>query len=154
MLYGPGSYESLSVRIDETLLRVEGSQQLPMLIASEKTKAVLERLDERQPVVVVCFGQIFYQDGDIRKKPDNTEQARRVLEGYSRSSVTIVLAAQSTHVPSGRLAQESFSCVIHWKVLHASHAITLFSDSTHANESRPVIPIYPNVMHTILLNLA
>lgn len=117
-------YSTMSPDIDEKAIRSEDFLELPVLIATAKAEAILNRLEmekhsDEQFVLLTCDQVVLYK-GALREKPESVAEAEEFLSSYSNDSVSTVSAVVATHFPSGRTASEVDIATVHWKEIPRS----------------------------------
>lgn len=94
--------------------------ELPLLIAKAKASALVERLQRENCVeekVILTADQIVLFEGQIREKPESTEQAKLYLRSYSGRSVSTVSAVVVTHFPSQSQCSGIDIATVIWDVI-------------------------------------
>ena len=76
-------FEVMDPSIDEKAIRFEDPQKLTLALANAKADALLSRISE--PVILITSDQVISWNGKILEKPENNEEAREFLRGYSPS---------------------------------------------------------------------
>ena len=76
-------FEVMDPSIDEKAIRFEDPQKLTIALANAKADALLSRISE--PVILITSDQVISWNGKILEKPENNEEARKFLRGYSPS---------------------------------------------------------------------
>ncbi|BBN17130.1 hypothetical protein MPTK1_7g12230 [Marchantia polymorpha subsp. ruderalis] len=101
-------FEILTADIDESSIRREKPEDLVMALAEAKAQAILARLatkesdaDSAQQTLLITADQVVVHEGNILEKPRTSEEARRFIEGYSRSPARTVGAVLVTNLSTG-----------------------------------------------------
>ena len=84
-------FDVMPADIDEKAIRHDDHQKLPLLIARAKADALVSQISEAAVLVTADTITIF--GGELREKPETSEQARRYLETYSADEPIIVITA-------------------------------------------------------------
>ncbi|KAG6546730.1 hypothetical protein Mapa_011919 [Marchantia paleacea] len=101
-------FEILTADIDESSIRREKPEDLVMALAEAKALAILARLaanesnsGSAQQTLLITADQVVVHEGNILEKPRTSEEARRFIEGYSRSPAKTVGAVLVTNLSTG-----------------------------------------------------
>ena len=99
--------------IDEKAIRSENYEELPLLIAQEKTKALLPTISE--PSLLITSDLVVICHGELREKPESKEQAREYLESYSQYPAQTFAAVVITNTATGKSAEGVDSAKTYFK---------------------------------------
>ncbi len=87
------TFDIMVADIDEKAIRNDNYELLPLLIAREKTKALLPKIQE--DAVLITSDQVVVCNGELREKPKDAEEARTWLKSYehylSRAITSVVV---------------------------------------------------------------
>ena len=87
-------FEIMVADIDEKVIRDDNYELLPLLIAREKTKALLSKIQE--DAVLITSDQVVVCNGELREKPVDQNEARTWLRSYafypSRAITSVIVA--------------------------------------------------------------
>lgn len=88
------SFDVMVADIDEKAIRDDNYELLPLLIAQEKTKALLSKIQE--DAVLITSDQVVVCNGELREKPVDADEARVWLKSYasypSRAITSVIVA--------------------------------------------------------------
>ncbi|KAJ7525627.1 hypothetical protein O6H91_17G059900 [Diphasiastrum complanatum] len=100
----------MTADIDESAIRREKPEELVMALAEAKAEAIIAKLGKNEhdysetspdQIILITADQIVVHEGTIREKPRNEEEARKFIQGYSRSPAITVGAVFVTNLSSG-----------------------------------------------------
>lgn len=98
--------------INEKAIRTEDLNTLPLLLAEEKFKNLIDRLDKN--CTLITADQIVIHEGKLREKPENKKQAREYLKSYPGTSRTIT-SVVITNLMSGKKAEGTDTAYVTFK---------------------------------------
>jgi septum formation protein len=93
-------FDIMSADIDEKEIRSDNFEELPLLIAREKTKTLLKKI--KTPAILITVDQVVVWNGELREKPVTENQAREYLESYNIQPAQINTAVVVTNTKSGK----------------------------------------------------
>jgi septum formation protein len=93
------SFSVMSPDIDEKAIRSEDFTELPLLLAREKARILLTRIDE--PAILITSDQVVVCNGNLREKPETKTEARKFLESYNNFSAQTNTAVVVTNTKTG-----------------------------------------------------
>ncbi|KAL2612868.1 hypothetical protein R1flu_024560 [Riccia fluitans] len=101
-------FEIMSADIDEGAIRRDKAENLVMALAKAKAEAIFARIATETSEVasakqslLITADQVVVHEGKILEKPRTEEEARRFIEGYSRSPAKTVGAVLVTNLSTG-----------------------------------------------------
>jgi septum formation protein len=110
------SYSTVAAGIDEKLIRDDDPEELVMRLAHAKAMAIAERWKEKDAVpsegLLITCDQVVVCDGVVLEKPENEEQARQYIRGYSNSSAQTVGAVRVSNLATGRATASTDCCEV------------------------------------------
>jgi len=87
-------FETMAADIDEKAIRHDDPRRLTLLLAHAKADALLPRIHTG---LLITSDQVVMCNGAMLEKPDNSEEARRYLEGYAQFPAETVTAVVVTN---------------------------------------------------------
>src|SRR5882724_10153363 len=93
-------FEIISADIDEKAIRSDDYEELPLLIARAKTKALLKKINKS--AILITADQVVVYQGELREKPETKEQARKYLESYNKYPAQVNTAVVVTNTKTGQ----------------------------------------------------
>lgn len=75
------SFSVMSSDIDEKAIRSDDFTLLPLLLAREKAKVLLKKINE--PAILITSDQVVVCNGKLREKPATLLEAKSYLESYN-----------------------------------------------------------------------
>lgn len=96
-------FTQVSPDIDEKAIRDPRPDVLPLLIARAKSAALRSRLPPFG--ILVTSDQVAVCDGEIREKPRDVDEARRLLRSYAGHCAGVVNALVVVDLATGRSAE-------------------------------------------------
>lgn len=92
-------FEIMSSDIDEKSIRHDNPKQLTISLANAKADALIPKITE--PAILITFDQVVMWNDEIREKPEDEEEAREFLRGYSSHQAKTVTAVVVTNTATG-----------------------------------------------------
>lgn len=111
-------FEILSADIDEKSIRSDDFELLPLLLAREKAKVLLEKIKE--PAILITADQVVVYQGALREKPQSPKQAREYLLSYNQNPAQINTAVVVTNTQTGKQAEVLDITKAHFKAIPES----------------------------------
>lgn len=96
-------FDIMTADIDEKAIRSDNYEELPLLIARAKAKALQPKISE--PAILITGDGIVMCNGQMREKPENEEQARVYLESYNHHPAITYMAIVATNTSTSRQAE-------------------------------------------------
>jgi septum formation protein len=96
-------FEVMPADIDEKQIRSTNYEELPLLIAREKAKKLMESISEE--VILITSDQIVVCDGELREKPENEEEAFRFLKSYGEFPARTIAGVVVTNTRTKKSAE-------------------------------------------------
>jgi len=98
-------FEVMAADIDEKAIgsRADDPKKLTLMLAHAKAKALLPRIQE--PAFLITSDQVVVWRGKILEKPENAEQAREFLRGYSEAPLDTVTAVAVCNTKTKKCAE-------------------------------------------------
>jgi septum formation protein len=116
-------FRQMSPDIDEKAIRNENPFELPLLIVTAKTEAIIDQLkqvDDQNEYLIITADQVVLFQDQIREKPENEAMAMEYLSSYSNHHVSTISAVMCTYYPSMRQAKNIDVATIHWGPISSS----------------------------------
>jgi septum formation protein len=107
------AFEVMTADIDEKAIRFEDPKKLTMALAKAKAEALRPKIKE--PVLLITADQVVLWNGQILEKPENPEQARIFLKGYSQYPAQPVNAVVVTNTQTGVQLGENDINTVHFR---------------------------------------
>lgn len=93
-------FSVMHASIDEKAIRSDDWEEMTLLIAQAKAKALLPRIAGQ--ALLITADHVMVCNGELREKPQSIEEARRYLESYSNNSAisisAVVVTNTQTHI--------------------------------------------------------
>ena len=96
-------FEVMSADIDEKAIRFENPKELTLALARVKAEAIKPKI--YGSALLVTSDQVVTWNGQIREKPENTEQVREFLQGYNICPAETVTAVVVTNITTNKQAE-------------------------------------------------
>ena len=106
-------FEVMTSDIDEKAIRDDDPKKLTMALAKAKAEALLPKIKE--PALLITADQVIVWNGEILEKPENPEQARQFLKGYSQYPAQPVNAVVVTNTQTGAQRGENDENKVHFR---------------------------------------
>jgi len=107
------AFEVMKPDIDEKAIRFDDPKKLTMALARAKAEALRPRIKE--PALLITADQVVLWNGEILEKPENPEQARRFLKGYSQYPAQPMNAVVVTNTRTGSQLGENDENTVHFR---------------------------------------
>lgn len=105
-------FEVMVSSIDEKAIRFDDPSQLVAALARAKAEALLPLITD--PALLITSDQVVVWQDEIREKPENEDEARRFLEGYSIAPARTVTSVTVTDTQSGKNRTEVDIATVHF----------------------------------------
>ncbi|OGE76678.1 MAG: septum formation protein Maf [Candidatus Doudnabacteria bacterium RIFCSPHIGHO2_02_FULL_48_21] len=89
------SFEIITPNIDEKAIRLDDPQRLVLALANAKADAILGKI--REPAIIITSDQVVSFNDLILEKPEDAEDAKRMLRSYANASVKPVTSVVVTN---------------------------------------------------------
>lgn len=119
-------FDIMTADIDEKAIRSDNYEELPLLIARAKARALIPSIKE--PAILVTGDGIVMCNGQMREKPENEEQARAYLESYNYYPAITHMAIVVTNTVTGKSAEGLDISQVYFKHLSDSLIEQLIKD--------------------------
>lgn len=141
------TFSVIKADIDERAIgnRDDASQAsaLVLLLANAKADAVLPKIPELfRKNVLLTADQVVVHDNRILEKPQNREEARRFIEGYSRTPCSTVGSIVLTDISTGKRVSGVGTATIYFDPIPSSVIEELLDEGECADASVPVSVYY------------
>lgn len=98
-------FEVIAPNIDEKAIRNDDPARLVLALANAKADAVLAKISE--PAIIITSDQVVSFNDAILEKPEDTEEAKRMLRSYANQTIKTVTSV----VVTNSLTNQRFSGV-------------------------------------------
>ena len=99
------AFDTMSADIDEKAIRHDTPETLVLELAHAKANAILDRMKSEgcsmEGYLLTC-DQVVVHEGKILEKPENEEEARKFIQGYSKSPASTVGSVVCTDLRKNR----------------------------------------------------
>lgn len=119
-------FEIMVADIDEKAIRSNNYEELPLLIARAKARALLKKIHE--PVVLITSDQVVVCNGRLREKPETEKEAREYLESYSQYPAQTNTAVVVINTKTGKQLEAVDISKVYFKNIPASVIDTLIKE--------------------------
>ncbi|KAJ6678623.1 MAF-LIKE PROTEIN [Salix viminalis] len=94
--------------IDEKSIRRDKPEELVMALAEAKANAIIERLqieghveEDAQATLLITADTVVVSHGMVREKPNNKEEAREFIKGYSGGHAAVIGSVVVSNLTTG-----------------------------------------------------
>ncbi len=112
------TFDVLIADIDEKAIRSDDFEQLPLLIARAKADALIPKIHE--PALLITSDQVVLYNGELREKPESTQQAIQYLESYYQYPAQTHTAIVVTNTVTGKQAEAVDTALAYFKKIPSS----------------------------------
>jgi len=109
-------FEIVPPDIDEKALRHEDPKMLTLIISRAKAKAVMEKVGQRD-VLIICSDQVIVCNGVIREKPTSNEECKEFLRSYRTYPALSVNSVVVVNTKTGKICEGTDVATQHFKYL-------------------------------------
>lgn len=111
-------FDVMSADIDEKAIRSDDYEELPMLLARAKAKALLSKI--KKTSILITSDQVVVCNGELREKPEVESIARRYLKSYTKYPAQTNTAVVVTNTETGKQAEGLDIAKVFFKPIPAS----------------------------------
>lgn len=106
-------FEVMISDIDEKAIRLEDPRELTKALAMAKAEALLLKIKE--PALLITADQVVLWNNQILEKPENENEARGFLQGYTQHPAQPINYTLVTNTQTGKQAGEGESNTVYFK---------------------------------------
>lgn len=106
-------FEVMVSDINEESIRSDNFELLPLLIAREKTKALLPKI--KTAAILITSDQVVVCNGQLREKPKDENEARVWLKSYAKYTSKAITSVVVTNTKTGKSAEGVDIVKVHFR---------------------------------------
>ena len=106
-------FEVVAVDVDEKKIRTDDYHELPLAIARAKAEAL--KAIVKEPAILLTADVIAVFDGKVLEKPEDAEDARRTLKGYSDKMAEAVTGVVIVDTKNGQTIEGTDISKVYFK---------------------------------------
>eukprot|EP00879_Flechtneria_rotunda_P004546 GHRR01004801.1.p1 GENE.GHRR01004801.1~~GHRR01004801.1.p1 ORF type:complete len:218 (+),score=42.73 GHRR01004801.1:429-1082(+) len=112
-------YDIVKADINEKAIRRDDPEELVLALAHAKADAILQKLavnnssQAAESRYLITCDQVVVHEGQLREKPESTDEAHRFIHSYCRSPAQTVGSVVCTNLQTGSQHETVEVCTIH-----------------------------------------